>query len=229
MIEPEAMCNRESRAVFQLFALVFAVAAVGCQKPASKASGLLVGVYAIDGALIENTCGQAALPAVDPLRFEVEIRRNDQVGYWQIAKQPQQMGEIEDDGEFRFLEEQTKLVSKMRVARSDLEPGDFAQGGEDFDLKTTTCAMKIRETIEGTLARTFVLNDAGEPELDDTEKRPKHDLTGDNRIEVSATDDSNCSASLAAFGGPFENLPCIAHYTLSGDLQESAIESSGRR
>ena len=224
MIEPEAVWNRELRAVCLAFVLVLLllVAAVGCQKPATKASGLLVGVYAIDGALIENTCGQAALPAVDPLRFEVEIRRNDRVGYWQTDKQPQQLGEIEDDGEFRFRQEQTKLVSKMRVARNDLEPGDFASGQEDFDLKTTTCAMKIRETIEGTLARTFVWSDAGEPELDDSAPRPKHDLTGDNRIEVTATDDSNCSASLAVFGGPFANLPCVAHYALQGDLQESA-------
>jgi hypothetical protein len=199
------------------------LAAVGCQPPGSKSAGELVGVYAIDGALIENTCGQMALPAVDPLRFEVEIRQNDQVGYWQVEKQPQQAGEIEDDGAFRFTGEQTSLVSSMRSARNDLEPGEFVSLAPDFDLKTTTCAMKVRETIEGSLARRFVTVDGGEPQVDEGAKSAKHDLTGDNTIEVSATPESDCSASLAAFGGPFANLPCLAHYKLSGELQDDSM------
>jgi hypothetical protein len=204
-----------------VLAVLSLTAAVGCQPPASKSVGALVGVYAIDGALIENTCGGSALAAVDPLRFEVEIRRNDQVGYWQIEKQAQQTGEIEENGTFLFRGEQTSLVSSMRTARNDLEPGDFVNLTPDFDLKTTTCAMKVRETIEGTLMRTLVIVDGGEAQLDPSAKKPKHDLTGDNTIEVMATTDSDCSASLAAFGGPFANLPCYAHYALQGDLQES--------
>jgi hypothetical protein len=195
------------------------LAAGGCQPPGSKSVGELVGVYAISGALVENTCGQMALPAVDPLRFEVEIRQNDQVGYWQVEKQPQQAGELEDGGAFHFTGEQTSLVSSMRGARNDLEPGDFVSIMPDFDLKTTNCAMKVRETIEGSLARRFVTLDGGEPQIDDATPKPKHDLTGDNTIDVSATPESDCSASLAAFGGPFANLPCFAHYTLSGELQ----------
>lgn len=197
------------------------LAAVGCQPAGPKSVGELVGVYAIHGALIENTCGQMALPAVDPLRFEVEIRQNDQVGYWQIEKQPQQAGEIEEDGAFHFTGEQTSLVSSMRSARNDLEPGDFAGLTPDFDLKTTTCAMKVRHTIEGSLARRFVSVDGGEPQVDEGAAKSKHDLSGDDTIEVSATAESDCSASLVAFGGPFANLPCFAHYALSGELQRT--------
>jgi hypothetical protein len=80
--------------------------------------------------------------------------------------------------------------------------------------------MKIKETIEGTLARRFVTVDGGAPQLDDEDAKPKHDLTGDNTIEVSPTQESDCSASLVAFGGPFSNLPCMAHYKLSGELEE---------
>lgn len=198
------------------------LAAVGCQPPAPNAVGELVGVYAINGALIENSCGHMALPAVDPLKFEVEIRQNDQVGYWQVEKKPQQAGELEDDNSFRFSGENTSLVSSMRGARNDLEPGDFISLTPDFDLKTTTCAMNIKETIEGTLARRFVTVDGGEPEVENAGAKPKHDLSGDNTITVSATPESDCSASLAAFGGPFSNLPCVAHYKLSGELQEMA-------
>ena len=115
----------------------------------------------------------------------------------------------------------------MRGAR-ELEPGEFVSLTPDFDLKTTTCAMKVRETIEGSVARRFVTVDGGEPQVDDDAPSAKHDLTGDNTIEVSATAESDCSASLAAFGGPFANLPCAAHYVLSGELPEAAVVLAAR-
>jgi hypothetical protein len=202
------------------------LAAVGCQPPTPDAVGEIVGVYAINGALIANTCGQTALPTTDPLKFEVEIRQNDQVGYWQVSKQAPQTGELEADNSFKFSGQTTSLVSSMRGARNDLEPGDFINLTPDFDLKTTTCSMKITETIEGSLARRFVTGDAGTPELEAAGTKPKHDLTGDNTIAVEATPESDCSASLMTFGGPFANLPCMAHYALSGDLQE--MESLGK-
>jgi hypothetical protein len=58
--------------------------------------------------------------------------------------------------------------------------------------------------------------DAGENE------RPRNakDLTAYDRIEVSATPESDCSGSLAALGGPFLALPCSARYDLEGKLQD---------
>ena len=195
----------------------FFVAAIGCQRQA-EAVGDLVGVYAIDGALTENSCGQAALPAVDPLRFEVEIRYTDTVGYWQIEKRPAKPGELEQNGEFRFTNENTSLVSSMRGANNALEPQDFLSLEPDFDLKTTTCAMKVREVIEGSLKRSLLDGvDGGVFELDPGDA--KYDLSGENTIEVTPTTDSDCSASLAVKGGPFSNLPCTAHYALRGTLQ----------
>lgn len=196
------------------------LAAVSCVPSKPEASGDMVGVYAINGALVSNTCGQSALPAVDPLKFEVEIRQNDRVGYWQTDKQPQRSGELDEDGSFLFIGEQTSLVSSMRGGR-DLEPGDFVSLTPDFDLKTTNCSMRVKETIEGSVARRIVAVDGGEPEIDDANPDSKHDLTGDNTIEVSPTPDSDCSKSLAAYGGPFANLPCMAHYVLSGELEKS--------
>jgi hypothetical protein len=196
-------------------------AAVSCVPSKPDASGEMVGVYAINGALVQNTCGQSALPAVDPLKFEVEIRQNDRVGYWQTDKQPQRAGELDEDGTFLFTGEQTSLVSSMRTPRNDLEPTNFVSLTPDFDLKTTNCAMRVKETIEGSLARRVILVDGGDLQIDDSNPGAKHDLTGDNTIEVSATPESDCSASLAAYGGPFSNLPCMAHYVLSGELEKS--------
>ena len=187
-----------------------------------QAAGDLIGVYSITGSLIDNSCGQAALPTQNPLRFEVEIRSENSVGYWQIAKRPAKPGELEEDGSFRFKNEQTQLVSRTRAVRNDLEPQDWSSLDPDFDLKTVTCAMKTSELIEGTLERTFSdLLDGGANGNDD---KKASDLIGDNVIQIEPTPDSNCSASLAALGGAFANLPCAAHYKLKGELLESRAE-----
>ena len=201
----------------RVIALVcLSLAAIGCQKSISVATGELVGVYSISGALIDNSCGQTALPTENPLDFEVAIRLDDSVGYWQIDKQPAQPGELEDDGSFRFKHEETKLVSRMRSVR-DLEPQDFNSQDPDFDLKTSTCVMKVTEVIEGTLA--VKLTDLADGGMGDSKN--KTDLKGDNTIQVEPTSDSDCSAWLAALGGTFNNLPCSAHYKLKGELLES--------
>jgi hypothetical protein len=209
------------RAIWSLCVLF--VAAAGCQRP-GEPIGNLVGVYAIDGALTENTCGQMGLPAVDPLRFEVQIRHQNSVGYWQIEKRPAKAGELEEDGAFRFTNESTALVSSMRGANNDLEPGDFLSIEPDFDLKTTTCSLKTREVVEGSVFRSLVDEADGGPFQRDDEPDSKDDLSGENTIEVMPTAGSDCTKSLAALGGPFQNLPCTVHYSLSGVLQKSVRE-----
>ena len=205
---------------WSLSLVLAAPAALGCRPPPEPV-GALVGVYAIDGALTENTCGQSAFPTKDPLRFEVIIRQLDQVGYWQIEKRPAKAGDLEADGAFRFINESTSLVSSMRGANNQLEPQDFLSLEPDFDLKTTSCSLKVREVIEGNLTRSLEEVDGG---LDLPDSDAKHDLSGDNTIEVTPTADSDCSAALATRGGKFENLPCTAHYNLRGKLEESITE-----
>jgi hypothetical protein len=214
-------------------ALVIALAVAcicGCQRRGQPIVGDLVGVYAIDGVLIENTCGTAALQTIDPLRFEVAVRQSGPVGFWEIEKRPAQAGSLDEQGEFLFRVEQTSLVGQQTTARNDLEPGDFASLAPDFDLQTKKCLMTMRETIEGKLTRSLLGNpfdagadiDAGDTESTD---KSKYDLVGENSIEVSATPDSDCSPSLAALGGPFRALPCGARYSLQGKLQ--ALQQDG--
>jgi hypothetical protein len=205
-------------------ALAAAVAIIcGCQRQ-GKSVGELVGTYAIDGALVENTCGMMALPTVNPLNFQVEVRQSGRVGYWQLEKRPAQAGSLEDDGSFLFRSEQTTLVGRSTSARNDLEPTDFTSLAPDFDLQTKNCLMTVRETIEGKLTHSLLGNpfDAGaDVDAGDRERsRNAKDLTGYDKIEVSATSESDCSASLAALGGPFLALPCSARYDLEGKLQD---------
>ena len=196
--------------------VVVLLAAFGC-KPKTQVVGELVGVYEIRGALVNNSCGQTALPTMNPLEFSVQITRDEGVGYWQIDKRAAAPGELEDDGSFRFTNEQTSLVSSMRGPRQDLEPTDFGTLNPDFDLKTVNCAMKVSETISGSLARSLVdvLDGGTDPSSNGD------DLEGENVIEIEPTGNSDCSASLAAFGGTFQNLPCSAKYKLKGELIEA--------
>lgn len=199
-------------------ALLGGVALFGCQPQTSAGAGELVGVYSIEGALVNNSCGQAALPTQNPLKFEVQIRVDGGVGYWQIDKRAPTPGELEDNGSFVFKNVETSLVSSTRMVKQDLEPGDFSTLQPDPDLRTVNCAMKVSETIQGNLLRKLMdLADGG---VDTSAKND--DLTGDNLIEVEPTGNSDCSASLAAFGGKFLNLPCSAKYKLKGELLEGA-------
>lgn len=200
--------------------LAIAVACIcGCKRGNAVATGNLVGVYQIEGALIVNTCGTAALPTLNPLRFKVQISKDGSVGYWQIDKRGAQAGLLEDDGRFRFFDEKTSLVGQGQTVRTDLQPQDFLSSDPDFDLKSTKkCLMTVRETIEGQLAR--VLGDAGvDVDGGSTGSGGNEDLRADNTIEVMPTPESDCSASLRALGGPFNALPCHARYVLEGELE----------
>jgi len=199
--------------------LAIAVACVcGCKRGNAVATGNLVGVYAIEGALIENTCGAAALPTANPLRFVVQIRRDNNVGYWQIDKRGTQAGLLEDDGEFRFFDEKTSLVGQ--TVRTELQPQDFLSSDPDFDLKPNRkCLMTMRETIEGRLGR--VLSDAGLEADSGSTGSGGDDLRADNTIEITPTPESDCSAALQALGGSFNALPCHARYVLEGELEDS--------
>src|SRR5690348_14651619 len=85
-------------------------AATACA--AGSAAGTLVGQYNVTGVLVENTCGQTALPTTNPLSFAVEIREADGVGYWVPAKSSQNMGSVRDDGTFSFTISQSSVVSQ---------------------------------------------------------------------------------------------------------------------
>src|SRR5262245_27885065 len=75
--------------------------AIGCAMP-DELPGELVGAYHIEGALMENACGSDAVPAADPLSFDVEVRVADGSGLWLAASPPAFPGRLENDGDFQF-------------------------------------------------------------------------------------------------------------------------------
>lgn len=196
----------------------------------SSSPGTLVGDYAVRGVLQENTCGTSALATVNPLTYSVQVREDDGVGYWVLSKSTPNTGKLASDGTFRFSVSQSKLLSDTTTTKQ-LEPSDFlASGasGTDFDLKKTTCAVSIIETIEGSLVRRqdsegrVVTSTSASSDSDSTS-----DLVAQDTIVVTPSSGSDCNAQLSALGGSYLALPCQASYELRGALDTSKVKAAG--
>lgn len=193
--------------------------------------GTLVGSYAVHGVLVENTCGQSALPTSNPLDFVVEIRTDSGVAYWIPNKATQNTGTLNSTGAFRFTMSDTALVEGSAGMRQ-LEPNDFLSAKPDFDLngEARACALTRKQTVSGKLARRLkdgMVNETGAVDQDaasDTEF--PDDLSAEHVIEVTPSSGSDCTAALAALGGTFLALPCSARYVLSGSLDTSGATLS---
>lgn len=177
--------------------------------------GDLVGDYAVTGTLVDHTCGEQALPAADPMRFDVELREDNGQGFW-IVQPPAHTGTLSPDGAFHFESESTQLLSADRVGVSEPDPEreadpELAADPERFEAMTARaqCTLRIHETIRGTVHR---------PDADAGTNDVEADLTGENEIQVRAAADTDCDFALEAQGGIWEQLPCRVSYDLAGVL-----------
>lgn len=190
--------------------------------------GDLVGAYAIAGELTENTCGNDALPARSPLKFNVELRIDKDEALWIRDMPPQQSGRLDDYGEFSFRVESIYDVPASAVSslessiKTDPAAAADPSAYDDFDRQAAPpCRLTITETIGGKLVRDQrVQADAGASDPISAAKSGESDLTADNTIEIRAAAGSNCGRVMATAGGPFLALPCSAQYELRGDLVE---------
>jgi hypothetical protein len=200
-----------------------ALVGCGCAMPQERA-GELVGAYRINGELLENTCGSAALPAADPLRFQVEVRRQGGSGLWFVSAPPPHLGSLADDGDFSFERQSTYDLGARQpielLVETDIErladPEAAQQLGDDA---ARPCRLAVSERVAGTLLRDSVADDGQAEAADEAESgtRSGVDLVGENEIAVRVAS-GDCRPSLEANGGPFERLPCEVRYELEGEL-----------
>ena len=191
--------------------------------------GELVGAYRISGALMENTCGESALPAADPLNFDVEIRRQNGSGLWLATAPPAHLGSLQDDGDFSFERQSTydvgarpslELLVEMDIERL-ADPEAAQHLGDDM---ARPCRLTVNERVAGTLLRDSLDDDNAGTGARETEVDPERasdsdaDLIGENEIDVRVASGSDCRSSLDENGGPFERLPCAVRYDLEGEL-----------
>jgi hypothetical protein len=195
----------------------------------SQPSGTLVGFYNVQGVLTENSCGQSALPATTPLKFDVQIREDGGLGYWLQAKQSENTGSLNARGEFRFSTSQTKVLSSGQTGQTLPQPNDFITLGSDPDLKPQrTCALTIRETVSGSLRRRNAADGGAIVELSAGDAGGAgDDLEAEHSIEVTPSAGSDCNSALMAFGGNYLALPCAAHYVLRGSLLATNASTAG--
>ena len=202
---------RALKATIPLLALTFA-----CQMP--EPPGELVGEYAITGTLLDNTCGDAALPVADVLSYRVQLRREGPTAYWLIGAPPANQGTITASGAIRFEREERFMVGAeaqpVDPVLAELDPlalygyDPFDPTADPLDAQAP-CTLIVREAIDAQ-----VLSGVRFEGADDDNPA----LAGENEIAMRATSDSQCQRVLATSGGPFEQLPCAATYELSGEL-----------
>lgn len=177
------------------------VCSTACRPP--TAPGSMLGEFAIEGQLVENTCGRG-FEAPAAIAFRAELRRSGTRAYWKMGEAPRAQGTIDARGEFFFRVE----------SMIDGWPADPAR-------EVPACRFSQVETISGRL------EEASDPALDGAlpDAGGSHDagssvsaLQATNTIDVSVVPGFDCSLALvgSAVGGQFATLPCRVSYRLEG-------------
>lgn len=180
----------------------------GCER--TELPGNLVGRYRVIGMLKGNTCGIAALPATDPLLFEVEIRKQAGMGIWAIPEKPFLSGKLTQDGEFIF-----RIEESFFVPTSPKNPETMVLYDPEKAASVQECRIDQIEVIKGTIHQ-------GTHESGRDAGNDQHpELRGEDIIDIVPSSGSECNAASSSSGGPFSSLPCQTIYTLEGELQDS--------
>lgn len=182
-----------------------------------------LGSARVMGSLEENACGSAAVPALDPIEYTVTFGGADQVVEWRRPGSPHIVGQVRRDGEWRFTTQTTIPVYEP-------DPITGAPGCSMIQTETTTFeSMGTPPPVDydaGTQGDAGLPGDAA-PQGDATVQhdagpqegqwRLPESFEGTGTVTFAPAPGSNCSRSLATFGGPFLALPCDVNYHLEGE------------
>lgn len=160
-----------------------------------------VGTFDVTGHLEENSCGELAVPAIDPLRFAVEIRERSGEAFWRRPERGVVSGTARGDGSFRFRTE-----TLVPLIAPDPDP-DFGHAG---------CALRQTEVVDVTVAAAGRA-DGGVPDAGESAAGNASVLTGANVIDLVPEPGSDCTPALVVAGGPFLALPCRVGYSFEGE------------
>jgi len=156
------------------------------------------------GTLQENTCGSAAVPALDPIEFTADLSRTGDRAEYRRLEAPLTYGTVRADESWRF------------------ESGVQVQGYEADPLtgRPACNLLQIDELVidDVPVPASQVVGDGGVdagpdagPVEEDEEPEP---LVGRSIITLGAAPGYDCSAAVAVYGGPFLALPCQIRYDL---------------
>lgn len=117
--------------------MVGAAALAGCP---TEYPGEPVGTYAVTASLGESSCGPGIGDA-GPRQFEVELRRDGEVGYWIGLDGVARVGRIDEQGAYSF-----RLEQRIQVRAGDAQ--------------TTPCLMDQVDVVSGTASSSLTGTEA---------------------------------------------------------------------
>lgn len=180
--------------VLRITAGVVLLSSIGCTP--AKLPGRSLGVYGVVGTLKSNECGNQAVPAANPLVFQVELRYDGQQAYWHREGLPAVAGAVTADGKFTFSIQTTWTAIPA-----------------DPNFGYVGCFIAQQDTILGKVS----LDDEEQSDAaNDDAGVLNESWSGTEDIQMSPTAGSDCQAALLPLGGSFNQLPCGVHYDLLG-------------
>lgn len=188
---------------------------MACKEPA--APGTLVGSFALEGTLEENTCGQGFSPTPS-IAFAAELRRSDTVAYWRMGGTgPRAQGTIDAEGDFRF-QQQSQIDGWAADPVNGIPPCRFVQ------TETIVGHVALSADVSDAGPLDAATTDAGVPDggSADAGAAPPRVMNATNTIEIGVVPGFDCSLALVSTGagGQFPALPCHAMYVLEGSTAD---------
>ena len=137
------------RASTRAFCILFAAVAMtsGCANPGElghedpKQPGEVLGLYALAGALSDDSCGAESLNAPEQWSFEVKLSRDGSTLYWLNGREGI-VGEIDKAGSFAFethldlpFAERHGAAKGCTIVRRDLAQGALAKSEDALTMK----------------------------------------------------------------------------------------------
>lgn len=112
---------------------------LGSEDP--RAPGEVLGFYAVEGALSDDSCGAETLGAPSEWSFEVKLSRDGSTLYWLNGREGI-VGDIDDTGDFSFetrvdvpLSETRGSVIGCIIERRDVASGTLTKSEDELTLK----------------------------------------------------------------------------------------------
>jgi len=206
----------------RVLAIVALALMLGCS-PAYP--GEVDGTFDMVGSLDQNTCGDTALPAANPLLFRIELR-SDGTGqaFWRRPETPVVAG-TQIDGTYRF-----RFVTGLPIYAADEVAG--TPGCALLQEEVVELVPEVSRDLDGGLdggdaaaddaglaadAGDATIGDAGSAaDAGDGGAATIQSLHGSDTIRLTVAPGYDCTPLLGSAGGPFLALPCQVDYSLSG-------------
>lgn len=205
------------RVLFCLSVLILATPLLACLSGGEDAAeGENMGSYLFTGVLEANECGAAA-PVLDTVEFRVQLRNDRGQAIWRRPDAPVTYGTVLGDTWTIQTSTSTPLYETCSMTQTEtiiVTADTIAADAGPADAGPDDAGAS--DPGEGDAGEGDAHVDLDGGASDAAPPPPQYDFAGTHVIRVTPDAGSDCSPSLATYGGPFPALPCEVRYRLSG-------------